>query len=89
MKNPILSCNHISLSIGEQEILRDISFNIFPKEIIALVGSNGVGKSTLLKIIAGIQKSDKGNIEYKKDIKISHVPQEIDSKYYWTSLRII
>ena len=77
MKNPCLSCDHISFSIGEQKILGDVSFTLFHGEIIALVGPNGVGKSTLLKIIAGLQKPDSGSIERPNHIKIAYVPQEI------------
>lgn len=77
MEGHCLSCNNISFSIGEQEILRDVSFTLFREEIIALVGPNGVGKSTLLKIVAGLQKPNRGNIERSKNVKIAYMSQEI------------
>lgn len=80
MKNPCLSCSNISFSIGEQVILRDVSFTLYSGEIIALVGPNGVGKSTLLKLIAGLQESNGGNIERTKNIKIAYLSQEVSAK---------
>jgi len=84
-KNPLISCSHISYSIKDHEILRDISFSVFPGEVIALVGPNGVGKSTLLKIIAqkysgevdAIYDSFGGKIEISPKSIISYFPQEI------------
>lgn len=78
MKNPILSCKNISYSIGEYEVLCDVSFTLFSGEIIALVGPNGVGKSTLLRTTAGLIKPDSGNIERSMNAKIAYVPQEIN-----------
>ena len=53
MENPLISCTHVEFSFGEHKILRGISFSVQRGEVIALVGPNGIGKSTLLKIIAG------------------------------------
>lgn len=89
MKNPIISCADISFSIGDHEILHDISFSVFPNEVIALVGPNGVGKSTLLKLIAKKyfpdinlgQGSMDGKIEMNADDNgIAYFPQEILKK---------
>ena len=84
-KNPLLSCSHISYSIKEHEILHDVSFSVFPGEVIALVGPNGVGKSTLLKIIAQKYSNDidtaynsfEGKIEISPKSVIAYFPQEI------------
>jgi len=61
---------------GEDRILNRLSFKIEQEHKIALVGFNGVGKSTLLKIIAGIEEPDKGQIEYNKKVKIGFLPQD-------------
>ena len=84
-KNPLISCSHISYSIKEHEILHDVSLSIFPGEVIALVGPNGVGKSTLLKIIAQKYSNDidtvydlfEGKIEISPSSVIAYFPQEI------------
>ena len=94
MKNPTLSCTHISYTIGDQEILHDVSFSIFPGEVIALVGPNGVGKSTILKLIASTsfpelkmeQGHMEGKIECSTDTHIAYFPQEIPQKYVDTTV---
>ena len=53
----ILSCNHISKSYGVETILNDCSFFINDNEKAAIVGNNGAGKSTIMKIIMGDRKS--------------------------------
>jgi ATP-binding cassette subfamily F protein 3 len=59
----------------DQRILNRISFKIEKEHKVALVGFNGVGKTTLLKILSGIEKADKGEIKYQKKVKIGYLPQ--------------
>ena len=59
----VLEVNNISKRIGKKQILDDISFFLCNKEIVGLVGKNGVGKSTLIKVILGLQKCNKGIIK--------------------------
>lgn len=89
MKPLTISCNKVSYSIGDHEILRDVSFSAFKGEVVVLVGPNGVGKSTLLKIIANNhmgtdRHSDgmNGKIETGSDNKIAYFPQEIPEEYW-------
>jgi ATP-binding cassette subfamily F protein 3 len=58
----MLQVNHIRLSYGPRLILDDISFTVAPGEKAGLIGVNGAGKSSLLKIIGGYQDSDRGSI---------------------------
>ena len=58
----MLQVNHIQLSYGPRLILEDISCTVAPGEKAGLIGVNGAGKSSLLKIIAGLQEADGGNI---------------------------
>ena len=85
MQNPVISCSHIAYSIGEDEILHDVSFSVQKGEKIALVGPNGVGKSTLLKLIAQDQNrnigSKKGTIEFVTGTKVAYFPQETPREY--------
>ena len=60
----------------DERILNRISFKVEKEHKIALVGFNGVGKSTLMKIVAGLEKADKGQIEYNKKTTIGFLPQE-------------
>lgn len=62
--------------IGNKEILKDISFMLFNSDKIGLVGSNGVGKSTLLKIISGTIKPDFGSVKLE-DETVGFLKQEI------------
>ena len=74
----MFTLKHICKSYGTLNVLSDISFSLTNGQKVALVGSNGVGKSTLLKIIAGIEKPDSGSIEFPNDVSIGYLPQEID-----------
>lgn len=56
----MLQVNHIQLSYGPRLILDDVSFTVAPGEKAGLIGVNGAGKSSLLKIIAGLQEADAG-----------------------------
>ncbi|MCI8281335.1 MAG: ABC transporter ATP-binding protein [Lachnospiraceae bacterium] len=55
---------HIGKRYGKKTVLKDISFGAEPGEQIAIVGRNGCGKTTLMKILSGIQKPDHGTLEY-------------------------
>jgi ATPase subunit of ABC transporter with duplicated ATPase domains len=77
MENPVISCAHIGFSFGEHEILQDASFSVRKGEAVAIVGPNGVGKSTLLKILAGKISPDKGTVTLNKDVKVAYLPQEM------------
>ncbi len=58
----MLQVNHLKLAYGARLILDDVSFTVAPGEKAGLIGVNGAGKSSLLKIVAGLQKADSGNV---------------------------
>lgn len=58
----MLQVNHIQLAYEPRLILDDVSFTVAPGEKAGLIGVNGAGKSSLLKIIAGLQEADRGNV---------------------------
>ncbi|MCH9643260.1 MAG: ATP-binding cassette domain-containing protein [Gammaproteobacteria bacterium] len=78
---PQIKFQNISVHYGEQPLLDRVSFNIEKNEHIAIIGRNGVGKSTLLKLIQGSITADSGNIERESQLCIysmaQHVPQDL------------
>ncbi len=63
--NVILTVSHMDKSFGGTKALRDVSLSIRAGEIRGLIGENGSGKSTVTSIIAGMQKADRGEIDFK------------------------
>jgi macrolide transport system ATP-binding/permease protein len=79
MSRPLLQANRLSKSYGFREIFNNISFVLREGDRVALVGPNGVGKSTLLKILAGIESATSGTVTFFDDAStIGYVPQDID-----------
>jgi ATP-binding cassette subfamily F protein 3 len=60
---------------GAQDVLRGVTFQIDPGEKVGLVGRNGGGKSTLLRIIEGLERPDGGSVTIAKGSRLGHVPQ--------------
>lgn len=75
----MLILKDVSKSYDDKQILNKISFTLGKNEIVGLVGENGVGKSTLLKLITGETNLDEGNI-YTQDDSIGYLPQDPDFK---------
>ena len=74
-----LQVENISKSYGDKTLFRNISFNINEGDKIALIAPNGTGKSSLLKILAGLDSSDRGGeVRFMKDIKGAFLDQMID-----------
>src|SRR5438309_2021490 len=84
---PLLRVRDLNVGYGEVHVLWDVSLDVFPGEIVALVGANGAGKSTLLSTLSGLLQPLSGSIEYKGqqiagaptqrivDLGIAHVPE--------------
>jgi len=73
----MISIDDISVHFGGFTLLNHISFLITPKDKIGLVGKNGAGKSTMLKMIAGEQKPSEGNITKPQNCTIGYLPQQM------------
>ncbi len=73
----LVRLHDISLEYGEQKIFTNISLTVEEKERICLIGRNGTGKSTLMKIISGMVEPDQGEIHYRDHVKISQLAQEL------------
>jgi len=71
----MLSIENLSVEFAAKPLFQEVSFVINPRDRIALVGKNGAGKSTMLKIIAGIQEPTSGLVSVPRDITIGYLPQ--------------
>ena len=74
----ILSCQNITKSFGLNVVLQDVSFHIEDREKVALVGANGTGKSTLLKIIALEMECDSGSVTLARGKTLGYLAQHQD-----------
>lgn len=71
----LLNAANISKSYTENPLLTDLSFSIHEGDKIGFIGVNGTGKSTLLRIAAGIEEADEGTITMTKGVRIGFLPQ--------------
>ena len=71
----ILNVEKVSKTYGEKELFNNISLGINSGDKIGLIGVNGTGKSTLLKIVAGDEEPDEGTLTTPKHIVINYMPQ--------------
>lgn len=71
----LLTMEHITKSYTDRILLEDVGFSINENEKIGVVGINGMGKSTLLKVVAGIEPCDSGKISKGNQVKICYLPQ--------------
>lgn len=73
----MLILKNIAKSFDEKEVLKDVSLSIGKGEVVALVGYNGQGKTTLFEILAGDLEADSGTIQ--KNVEIGYLPQQFDA----------
>ncbi|HEY5686794.1 MAG TPA: ABC-F family ATP-binding cassette domain-containing protein [Yeosuana sp.] len=73
----MISVDNLAVEFGGQSLFKEVSFTINENDKIALMGKNGAGKSTMMKIIAGEQKPSRGNVRFPKDAVIAYLPQHL------------
>jgi len=73
----MISVNSVTVSFGGYDLFDNVSFLINPKDRVGLAGKNGAGKSTMLKLLAGVQNPTKGEISKPNDYKIGYLPQDM------------
>jgi ATP-binding cassette subfamily F protein uup len=74
----LLSANEIRLSYGYQNLLDGVTLAVAAGEKVGLVGRNGCGKSSLLKILTRQQQADSGEISVRRDLRVGYLPQEFE-----------
>ena len=77
MIEPVVELKNVSLKISENVLVKDINLEIFPDEIISLIGLNGAGKTTILKLILGIHKPSSGQV-IRRIKRMGYVPQRFE-----------
>lgn len=73
----MISVDNLVVEFNGQTLFSNVSFTINENDKIALMGKNGAGKSTMMKIIAGVQNPTKGNVRVPKDAVIAYLPQHL------------
>lgn len=73
----MISINNLSVEFSAKSLFDNINYVINKKDKIALVGKNGAGKSTMLKIICGLQKPTSGSVSVPQDVTIGYLPQQM------------
>jgi len=74
----LLSVTDLSLRLGGETILEGIDFGVDTGEAVALVGPNGVGKTTLFRVLTGRCPPDQGKISWRREARISHLRQSVE-----------
>ena len=73
---PLLTASNLSKSFGPDDIFSGISLSIPRGARVAIVGPNGIGKTTLLRILVGFDEPSGGSINHARDLSIGYLPQE-------------
>ncbi len=77
MGSYLIKAEHLALQINQRKILDDISLSIEPGKIVTLIGPNGSGKTSLVRVLLGLLKADSGQLLQKSDLVIGYMPQKM------------
>lgn len=78
MSAALLSANELFLSYGSQHLLSGVTLAISPGEKMGLVGRNGCGKTSLLKILSNDHQADRGEVSRRRGLRVGYLPQEFE-----------
>lgn len=85
LMNKLIELKQISIEYGNKKVLHDISLTIEENQVIAFLGGNGTGKSTILRIISGLERPSSGKVVYlNKSLKIGYVPDRFPKMLRFT-----
>src|SRR6266481_1806111 len=74
----LISANGLALAYGTAPLLEEVTLSVAPGEKVGLVGRNGCGKTSLLRILAGHQSADAGEVTRQRGLRIGYLPQEFE-----------
>ncbi|MAK92443.1 MAG: zinc ABC transporter ATP-binding protein ZnuC [Oleibacter sp.] len=74
---PLIEADQLNLQRAHKTVLSDISLAIRERQIITLIGPNGCGKSTLIKVMLGLEQPDSGKVIRRKHLRIGYMPQKL------------
>ena len=72
----LLSCDAVAKGYGARPLFEDLSFGLFAGDRVGLVGPNGSGKTTFLRILAGLEEPDRGGRSLRRGVRLGYVPQD-------------
>lgn len=81
MSSPIpalISANELTLAYGHQQLLAGVTLSVAPGEKVGLVGRNGCGKTSLLRILMGLNSPDSGDLSKRRGLRVGYLPQEFE-----------
>jgi len=76
--NKVIEVNGVSKSFGEKTLFKNLNFSVPPGAIVGIIGANGMGKTSLFRMITGNDKPDTGSIEVGETVKLAYVDQSRD-----------
>ena len=71
----LLSAEQLSINFGSRQLLQDVDFYLNEGDKTGVIGINGTGKSTFLKVLAGLVQPDSGRISRRPNLQVSYLPQ--------------
>ena len=85
----ILSASEISKSYNEVPVLRNASFHIEEHDRAAIVGPNGCGKTTLIRILVGQLSADEGSVAIARDTTVGYLEQDVSTRFNGTIMEVL
>ena len=87
--NDVLEVEHLSKAFGNHKLFQDISFEIKRGEHVAIIGDNGTGKTTLLRMIMGEEETDEGTVTTANHVVMRYLPQHPEFEPEKSSLECV
>lgn len=79
LSNRVLEVENLSMTMGKQNLIKDLNFHLPPGAIVGVIGANGVGKTTLFRLITGELSPDQGSVKFGENTEIAYVDQTRDN----------